>query len=122
MPGARTAPIEYTRSSKAKTLDLNDSREKFEDKFGEAAQTEPKRQNAEREWRRQVMRDGRMEAALCCPEDAERSDQRRHDEAFVCSKCRIPVCSDCCGLARDSGKIPGVLAIDNSSDTCANSL
>ena len=62
-----------THSDGATSWDYNLSHKKFKDKFGEAVQADPNLKDGDFEWKRKVMRNGKMEAALCCPEDVQKS-------------------------------------------------
>ena len=93
--------------------DSNLSAKRFKATFGEAVQSDPFLQEDEFrfEWKRRVF--GRDDEAFCCPEDVLRGGACQHDDNTVCSKCRIPVCNECWGLAKRKEKIPKALANDN---------
>ena len=91
--------------------DYNLSVKRFKATFGEAVQSDPFLQEGGFEWKRRVF--GRDDEAFCCPEDVLRGAACQHDDETVCSKCRIPICNECWGLAKRKQKIPKALANDN---------
>lgn len=50
---------------------------------------------------------------MCCPEDVLRSAKCQHDDDTICSKCHVPICSDCWLPAKGKAKIPMALADDS---------
>ena len=60
-----------------------------------------------------MQRVGQSEEALCNPEDVRSTQQCKHDEHTVCSKCDIPICNDCWSLAIADLPIPSALCNDN---------
>mgnify|MGYP000518008479 FL=1 len=84
---------------------------RFKATFGEAVRSDPFLQEGGFEWKRRVV--GRDDEAFCCPEDVLRGAACQHDDETVCSKCRIPICNECWGLAKSKQKIPKALANDN---------
>lgn len=91
----------------------NLSWKRFKNRFGVAVASDPGLQENVIEWRRQVVRNGKREEALCCPEDVFPSKYCKHSDEVICSKCFVPICQECWDLVLRKEKIPKALCCDN---------
>ena len=85
----------------------------YKDRFGKATATAPDLQPGSWEWKRKVVCTECDEEILCCPGDVVRTNHYRHENEYVCSRCHIPICSECLHLSKSDRKIPQALANDN---------
>ena len=85
---------------------FNLSAKRFKDTFGAVVATDPGMQEDSWEWFRNVVRDGRVDRILCCPEDVV--TKCNHPAHFVCADCEIPICNECFALEKQKEKYLGV--------------
>ena len=107
--------LEHSR--KGKSWDHNFSYKRFKDRFWKAVSTDAHLQEGCFEWTRKVLRCGKIEEVICCPEDVRVSSGCDHDEWTVCAERSIPICNECWTLALEDEPIPKALANDNFKGT-----
>ena len=82
----------------------------FEELYGDAAKADEHLHDRASPWRRQVY--GTDHELLCNPEDVDISDCQ-HDDQYVCTSCRIPICDECWRRSLQRQPIPKAIANDN---------
>ena len=68
-----------TQVGKGKSWEQNLSYKRFKDRFGQAVSTDAHLQEGCFEWTRRVVRGGKIEQVICCPEDVRASSKCEHD-------------------------------------------
>ena len=82
----------------------------FEELYGDAVTADEHLHDRASPWRRQVY--GTDHELLCNPEDVDISDCQ-HDDQYVCTSCRIPICDECWRRSLQRQSIPKAIANDN---------
>ena len=90
----------------SRAWEYNMSGKRFKERFGEAVRSDDSFANATWEWRRLVERKGKLEEAMCNPEDVIIGRRCNHDGTRICSRCEIPICNECWRYSVRNEKIP----------------